>query len=56
MQVLITGGAGFIGSHLAELLISQGYDRLCLDDLGLDPSRTWVRSGTILDSVSTPEM
>ncbi len=33
MQVLITGGAGFIGSHLAELLISQGHDVCALDDL-----------------------
>lgn len=33
MQVLITGGAGFIGSHLAELLISQGHDVYALDDL-----------------------
>jgi UDP-glucose 4-epimerase len=33
MQVLITGGAGFIGSHLAELLISQGHTVCALDDL-----------------------
>ncbi len=24
-SVLITGGAGFIGSHIAELLVEQGY-------------------------------
>src|SRR5260370_4774981 len=33
MQVLMTGGAGFIGSHLAELLISRGHDVCALDDL-----------------------
>lgn len=30
---LITGGAGFIGSHLAELLIAQGYRVVAVDDL-----------------------
>lgn len=33
MKVLITGGAGFIGSHLGELLLSRGDEVLVLDDL-----------------------
>jgi UDP-glucose 4-epimerase len=33
MRVLITGGAGFIGSHLAEHLIAQGHHVVVLDDL-----------------------
>jgi len=33
MRVLITGGAGFIGSHLAESLILQGHEVTILDDL-----------------------
>jgi UDP-glucose 4-epimerase len=33
MRALITGGAGFIGSHLAETLIMQGHDVVVLDDL-----------------------
>jgi UDP-glucuronate decarboxylase len=32
MRILITGGAGFIGSHLCERLISEGNEVLCLDN------------------------
>jgi len=31
-RILITGGAGFIGSHLAERLINDGNDVICLDN------------------------
>ena len=31
-RILITGGAGFIGSHLSELLVNAGHDVICLDN------------------------
>jgi len=32
LRVLVTGGAGFIGSHLCERLLADGQDVLCLDN------------------------
>jgi UDP-glucuronate decarboxylase len=33
MKVLVTGGAGFLGSHLCEKLIESGHEVLCVDNL-----------------------
>ena len=32
-RVLVTGGAGFLGSHLCERLLEEGHDVLCVDNL-----------------------
>src|SRR3982075_2597476 len=33
MRAVVTGGAGFLGSHLCDRLIAEGWDVLCLDNL-----------------------
>jgi UDP-glucose 4-epimerase len=47
MKVLVTGGAGFIGSHLAAGLLARGHDVVVLDDLS-NGRRENVPSGCAL--------
>lgn len=54
MKVLVTGGAGFIGSHLCELLLAQGHTVRALDDLSVGrmehlPPRCAFHRGSVLD-------
>jgi UDP-glucose 4-epimerase len=59
VRYLITGGAGFIGSHLADRLLADGHEVVALDDLSTgaaenvahlaDESRFSFVSGSILD-------
>ena len=41
-RILITGGAGFIGSHLCERLLNEGNDVICLDNFFTGSKRNIV--------------
>ena len=44
MRVLVTGGAGFIGSHLCDFLLARGCEVVCMDSLvtgTLDNIENW---------------
>ena len=49
LRAVVTGGAGFLGSHLGDRLIESGYDVLCLDNL-LTGSRANVETLVDRDS------
>ncbi len=64
-RCLVTGGAGFIGSHLTELLLSKGHTVVVLDNLSTGRadnlenvqhnSRLEIRQGSITDPVALSE-
>ncbi|HIK54445.1 MAG TPA: SDR family oxidoreductase [Synechococcales cyanobacterium M55_K2018_004] len=43
MRILVTGGAGFIGSHLIDRLMDQGHDVICLDNFYTGHKRNVLR-------------
>src|SRR3989442_9524640 len=58
MRYLITGGAGFIGSHLAQHLVATGHEGVVLDDLSTgrreNPVPVADRVHLIVGSVTDP--
>ena len=60
MRTLITGGAGFIGSHLCERFLAEGHEVVAVDNLitgnlvNLDPFRGNSRFRFIGHDISTP--
>lgn len=58
MRVLITGGAGFIGSHLVERLAGDGHQVVAADDLSSGDERNLAGSGGAFHrlDVTTPEL
>src|SRR5262245_16887740 len=61
---LVTGGAGFIGSHLVEHLVARGDRVIVIDDLstgrrsnlaGVDPARLTFIEGTLSEVLQTLE-
>ncbi|NGO41098.1 NAD-dependent epimerase/dehydratase family protein [Streptomyces ureilyticus] len=63
MRALITGGAGFIGSHLVEHLLALGHDVVVLDDFSTGSAANLARTadvvtmvrGSILDEAAVAE-
>ncbi len=50
MRVLLTGGSGFIGSHLALLLLERGFDVVIFDSFVNSSSNVIIRIKTYLDN------
>jgi nucleoside-diphosphate-sugar epimerase len=43
-RIVVTGGAGFLGSHLIDRLLEQGHEVLCVDNLFTGTKRNFGAS------------
>ena len=58
MRVLVTGGAGFIGSHLVERLLRDGHDVAILDDFNdfYDPKIKWANISALAKDIAVHDV
>ena len=60
MRTLITGGAGFVGSHLCERFLAEGHDVICVDNfitgnpVNIEPLRSNPRFTFVRHNISQP--
>ncbi len=57
MRIVVTGGAGFIGSHMTALLVERGHEAIVVDDLSSGHADAVAKGATLLTmKTSDPKM
>lgn len=56
MNILVTGGAGYIGSHMVDILVKQGYKVVVLDDLSTGHKDAVLGAELIIGSVGNRQL
>ena len=51
MNILVTGGAGFIGSHLIDYLIKERHNVICVDNLSLGEEENIKKEAKKIDRI-----